>query len=124
MHQILSILVSWAALAIAFAVAAWLLPGLQIKGGFRGHAIVAAIFGVLMVVLGDVLFTMIGLGTLGLGFLLAFLTRLVVGTLLLVLTDKLTRRLSVSGWGTAFLAALIVSVVGAGAEHVLSIVLR
>lgn len=124
MGNLVQILISWAALTIAFGAAAWLLPGVRIKGGIGSHVVVAAIFGALMFVFGHALYLMIGLGTLGIGFLLGFLTRLVVGTLLLVVTDKLSKRLTVKDWKTALLAALIVSVVGAGAEYVLAAVIH
>jgi uncharacterized membrane protein YvlD (DUF360 family) len=123
MHQLVEILVSWASITIAFAVAAWLLPGVQIKGGLTGHLVVAAIFGALTFAFGRILFVMIGLGTFGLGFLLSFVTRVIVLMLLLVVTDKLTKRLHVKDWKTALLAAIIVGVVGAGAEYAIERVL-
>src|SRR4051812_45778369 len=108
----MQLLITWVALSFAFFVAAKVLPGMKIKGGIGSHLIVSAIFGGLVFLVGWLLFTVIAIGTLGLGLLLPFLTRLVVMTILLLVTDKLTSRLTVKGLMTAFFASLIVAVVG------------
>jgi putative membrane protein len=71
--------------------------------------------------LGALVFFALGVGTLGLGFLLAFVTRLVVTALLLKLTDALMDSLRVDSFKTAFLAALIVSATGTLLEWVLRV---
>src|SRR5688572_6873146 len=108
----IELVIKWVALTVGFWAAAALLPGIKIKGGAGGHFIVAAIFGTLSFFLGNLLYTMIGLGTFFIGFVLAFLTRLIVGTILLIVTDKLTDKLSINRASTAFLAALVVAIVG------------
>lgn len=118
------LLISWVALTLAFWVASLLLPGFKVKGGVLSHLVVAAIFGTLSFFLGWLLYAAIGLGTLGIGFVLSFLTRLVVSTILLLGTDKLTDRLKIDGWKTAFLASLVMAVVGTGAEAVLEHAVR
>ena len=115
----MNLLVSWVALTLAFWVASLLLPGFKIKGGVWSHFVASAVFGTLSFFLGWALYTAIGIGTLGLGFLLSFVTRLVVATILLLATDKLSDRLKIDKISTAFLAALITSVIGTGAEAVL-----
>jgi putative membrane protein len=107
----MSILSSWAVLTAAVLATAAVLPGFRIRG--VGSAIlVAALFGVLNVLLGWLLFVAIGLGTLGLGFLFAFLTRWLVDAILLRIIDAMTTRLWIAGFGTAFLAAMIMSGLG------------
>lgn len=115
----MNLLISWVALTVAFWAASMLLPGFKVKGGALNHLVVAAIFGTLSFFLSSALFVAIGIGTLGIGFLLSFLTRLVVMTLLLLVTDKLSSRLSVNSFGTAFVASLVMAVVGTGVEAVL-----
>lgn len=119
----MGLIISWVALSLSFWVASLLLPGFKIKGGVGSHFVVSAVFGALSFFLGWALYTAIGIGTLGIGFLLSFLTRLVVATILLIATDKLSKRLTIDKASTAFLAALITSVIGTGVEAVLHRVL-
>lgn len=107
----LQILLSWLILSVAVWLTAAILPGVHVAG-FGSAVVVAAIFGVLNYLLGWLLFGLIGIATLGLGFLLAFVTRWVVNALLLKLTDALTRRIRIDTWGLAFLAALLMSGLG------------
>jgi uncharacterized membrane protein YvlD (DUF360 family) len=71
--------------------------------------------------LGKLVFVLIGIGTLGLGFLLAFVTRFVATALLLKLTDSLSDSLEIKNFRTAFVAALIVSATGTVAEWALQL---
>ncbi len=112
------LLLSWLVLTLIFFLAAAIVPGVKIKD-FKGALVVAAIFGILNWGLGRLLFVVIGVGTLGVGFLLAFLTRWVVIALLLKLTDALTEKLTVKSFGNAFVAALVISVLSSIAEEVL-----
>jgi hypothetical protein len=50
------------------------------------------------------LFVAIGFGTLGLGFLLAFITRWLVDAIVLKIVDALSRSLEIVSFGRAFLA--------------------
>ena len=112
------LLISWAVLTLGFWVAATLLPGVTIPR-VKYAILVAALFGVLNTVLGFALFAFIGIGTLGIGFLLAFVTRCVVDAIVLKLTDALTSRLTIRGFGSALLCALIMSAVGTVSQMVL-----
>lgn len=112
------LLTSWLVLSLVVFGTAAVVPGIEIKD-FKGALAVAAIFGILSWALGRVLFVAIGVGTLGLGFLLAFLTRWFVIALLLKLTDALTDKLTVKSFGSAFIASLVISVLSAVAEEIL-----
>jgi putative membrane protein len=114
----MGILVTWVVTTLSLFVASRLLDGMKLKGGVVSHFFVAALFGVLHVVLGRAIYLAIGIGTLGLGFLLSFVTRLVATAIILKLVDALTSRLSVKNFKTAFLAALIMSVTASIAEIV------
>lgn len=118
----MALLISWLVLTFAFVVTSKLVDGFQLKGGLGSQLLVAAIFAILNVVLGRFLFVALGIASLGLGFLLSFITRLVVGAILLKLTDALTSRLKVKSFGTAFVAALVMSIVAAVTEYVLEMV--
>ncbi|MEM9454675.1 MAG: phage holin family protein [Myxococcota bacterium] len=106
-----SLLVSWLVLAAIVWLTAKLLPGFSIKG-LGGALMVAALFGLLNVLIGWLLFVVIGIGTLGLGFILAFVTRWLVDAILLKIVDAMTERLTIKSFGRAMLAALLMSGLG------------
>lgn len=103
------ILISWLILSLVVWLTAAALPGFEVRG-MKGAVIVAAIFGLLNWMLGWLLFTVFGLATLGIGFLLAFLTHLVVNAVLLKLTDAISRNLTIRSFGHAFVGAAIIGV--------------
>lgn len=106
-----SLLVSWLVLAAIVWLTAKLLPGFSIEG-LGGALMVAALFGLLNVLIGWLLFVIIGIGTLGLGFILAFITRWLVDAILLKIVDSMTDRLTIKSFGRALLAALLMSGLG------------
>jgi putative membrane protein len=110
-----SILVSWLILSVAVYVTALLLPGFSISGA-GGAALVAAALGALQWLIGWLLFLLIGVGTLGLGFLLAFVTRWLVTALLLKGIDTMSRSIHIRSFGTALLGAMIMSAIGTVGE--------
>ncbi len=112
----MTIALSWLSLALGVFLATLLLDDVKVKGGFASYMIIAAIFGVLNFFIGWLLFVVLGLATLLLGFVFAFITRMVVDAILLVLTSKLSSRLEVKGFGPAVVAAFVMSAVGTGAE--------
>jgi putative membrane protein len=122
--RVMSLVISFVVLLVSLYVAAQVLDGMEIEGGLGSHAFVGIVFGVLNAVLGPALFAAIGIGTLGLGFLLAFVSRLVATALVLELVDALTDRLKVKDFKTAFLAALIMSVTTGVCEIVLDVLRR
>ena len=111
-------LISWALLTIVVFITAAIVPGFRIRG-FTGAVLVAALFGILNFLLGWLLFVAIGLGTLGLGFLLAFLTRWIVDAIVLKMVDALSKSLEIESFGRAFLAALVMSGLGTLLEFLL-----
>lgn len=108
-------LLAWLVLALGVLAAAKLIPGVQVPD-FWDAVVVAAIFGVLNFFLGWLLYIFLGFTTLGIGFLLGFITRLIVNAILLKLTDALTNRMTIKGFGNAVLASLVISVVGIVAD--------
>jgi putative membrane protein len=112
----MGILVTWAVTTLSLFVASRVLDGMTLKGGVVSHFMVAALFGILNVFLGQLIFVVIGIGTLGIGFLLAFVTHLVATAIVLLIVNAISSRLRVKDFKTAFLAALIMSITASVAE--------
>jgi putative membrane protein len=102
-----SLLVTWAILALAFALTAWILSGLTVSGGFWGYVWVSALFGVVNAFIG----TILRLLTFPVIILTLGLFSVIVNALLLELTDWLTHYLTIdSFFWTAIWAAIILSI--------------
>ena len=105
------LLLSWLILAFSVWAAAELLPGVKL-GGPKDALVVSAVFGILNFCIGYVLFILMGVGTLGLGFLFAFFTRWMVNAVLLKFTAALTPRIQLRSFGWALLCAMFMSALG------------
>src|SRR5919205_146838 len=105
------LILSWLILSFAVWVTDALLPGFHLKNG-KSALLVAAIFGLLNFVLGWLLFAVFTVFTLGIAWLLAFITRWIINAILLVITDKLTDHLKIDGFGWALGGALSMSAIG------------
>ncbi|MBN2495730.1 MAG: phage holin family protein [Deltaproteobacteria bacterium] len=114
------ILLSWLMLSVVVWLTAMFLPGIKVKS-FVDAIVVAAIFGVLNWLIGWLLFAVIGIFTLGLGFLLAFITRWVVNALLLHATGKITDRVKIDSFLSALIGALCISALGTLGEWIFKI---
>jgi putative membrane protein len=113
-----ALLISWLIMSVIVMITAWIIPGVNVRG-LGGALWIALLLGVFNVTLGWILFVLIGIGTLGLGFLLAFVTRWLVDAILLQLVAALTRSLDIVSFGRAFLAAMVMSGLGTLAEFLL-----
>jgi putative membrane protein len=100
-------LIAWLALAAAVAVAAAVLPGMDVDGGFFTYVWIAAIFAIVNTILGP----LVRIVSLPLMVITLGLFSLVVNGFLIVVTDWLSSSLDVDGFGTAILAALVISIV-------------
>ncbi len=116
MNAILNMLVPFAALTIGLWVATKIVKGVKIEGGFFTHLIVTMLFGAFSFFLGWLLFVVIGVLTIGLGFLFSFLTRLFVSAIVLRITDKFSKKLTVNSFWSAFKASFVMTLVGSMAE--------
>lgn len=111
----MSIVLSWLVLSVAVWLTAKILPGFEVRS--FGSAIgVAAIFGLLNWAVGWFLFLVIGVGTLGLGFLLAFVTRWFVNAILLKVTDAVSDSLKIKSFATALVGGLLMSGLGTAGQ--------
>lgn len=114
----MNLLVSWLIMTLAVWVTAAILPGFHIRS-LKGAIIVAAIFGILNFLLGWLLFAVFTVFTLGLAWLLAFITRWIINAILLKVTDALTDHLKIDGFGWALIGALVISVISSLAHWLL-----
>ena len=114
----MSLLLSWLVLSFAVWLTAVLLPGFHVKN-FVSAVIVAAVFGVLNFLVGWLLFALLTVVTLGLAWLLAFITRWIIDAILLLVTDRLTDHLKIDSVGWALGGALMMSVIGTLGEWLL-----
>ncbi|MDT7572328.1 MAG: putative rane protein [Actinomycetota bacterium] len=101
------LLLRWAVLTLAVWLAAYVVPGVDVAGGFWTYVWVALLFGLVNAIIGPVLrvislpFTLLTLG----------LFALVVNGILVAITAGLSEKFSVGGFFEAFLAALVISLV-------------
>ena len=95
--------------ALALSVAAWLVPGISLSGGFADVLLVALVFGLVNALLKPLVFL------LSLPFLLLTLGlfAFVVNGAMLLVTARLTEHLAVSGLWAAILGSIVISVVTA-----------
>jgi putative membrane protein len=114
----MGIFLTWLVMAAAVYLTAAILPGIRVKS-FGGALMASAVLGVLNLFLRWLLFLAIGVGTLGLGFLFAFLTLWVVDAFLLKVAAAATDSLEVDGFGWALGGALCISLLGNLGGHLL-----
>jgi putative membrane protein len=107
----MNLILSWLILSLAVWVTSAILPGFHVKSP-KSALLVAAIFGVLNFLLGWLLFAVFTVATLGIAWLLAFITRWIINAILLLITDKLTDHLKIDSFGWALGGALVMSLVG------------
>ncbi len=107
----MNFLLSWLILAVSVWLTAYLLPGVKVKS-FGSAILVAAIFGVLNALLGWLFFTVFTIATLGLAWLLAFITRWIIDAIMLSITASITDAITIDGFRWSLIAALVMSILG------------
>lgn len=101
--------VSWAMLALALTIAAWITPGVSMKGGIFSRFLVAALLAFLAWIAHIVVLVVVRDGGIAAQYLFGFVGRTLVLALLLRITSALTERLVIKSFFRAILAALAVS---------------
>jgi len=109
-------LLIWLTLAVAIGLTAWLLPGVDVNGGFGSLLLISAAFGLVNAVIGSVM----RLLTMPLTIMTLGLFALVVNALMLVITDWILDSLDIDGFLTALVATLLISLF----STILNLVLR
>src|SRR5262245_21306970 len=115
----MSFLLSWLILTVAVWVTAAVLPGMHVKS-FGSAFLVSALFGVLNFFLGWLFFAVFTVATLGIAWLLAFITRWIINAIILKITDAMTDRLTVDSFGWALAGALMMSAIGTAGQWLIS----
>jgi putative membrane protein len=100
------LLVRWAILTLAIAIAAAIVPSVDVEGGFLGLIGVALVFGLVNALIGPLL----RLLSLPLTVITFGLFSLVVNGILLAITAGIVDNLDVGGFLSTMLAALIIAV--------------
>ena len=114
--MILALLIRLLITGAGFAVAAAVLSGMDVSGGFWSYLWIAAIFGVVNAIVGTVLRIL----TFPLILLTLGLFAIVVNALLLEITQGLTDRLTIDEfWWTSIWAALIIAAVSVVIEAII-----
>ena len=107
----MAILIAWVSCALGLWVASRVLSGVRLAS-FGDALWAGALLGVLQWALYKFVFVVLGIFTLGLGFLFAFITRWVASALVILLASRLSSRLEVRGFFTAVLTAFFVAAAG------------
>jgi putative membrane protein len=113
--------ITWAVVAVAFAITSGLLSGMDVSGGFGSYLWVSLLFGIVNAVIGTILRIL----TLPLTILTLGLFSIVVNAAVLEITDAITDSLTIDEFfWTAIWAAIILSVVMVVLELVVGRTLR
>jgi putative membrane protein len=107
----MNFLLDWLILSFAVWLTAMVLPGFHVKG-FGSAVWVAALFGILNFLIGWFFFAVFTILTLGIAWLLAFITRWVIDAIILKMVAGITPRLTIDGFGWALGGALMMSLLG------------
>lgn len=114
----LNFILNWVVLSAAFWGISYLMPGISVKS-FSSSFLVAAIYAVLSAIVGKIFFVLFGVMTLGLGWLLAFVTWWIIGAIMLVFTDKLTSKFEVANFKVALVGSALMAVMTAIGQWVI-----
>lgn len=107
----MSLLVGWLSATLGLWFASKVLSGVRLQS-FVDAIWAGALLGVLQWVLTWPLFLFLGISTLGVGFLLWFITRWVASALIILLASALSSRLDVRGFWSALVTSFIVAAAG------------
>lgn len=108
---LMAFLLNWLILTFSVWLTAAILPGFHVKS-FKSAIFVAALFGVLNFLLGWLFFTVFTVVTLGIAYLLAFITRWLIDAIVLKITDNFTDHLTIDSFGWALLGSLMMAMLG------------
>ncbi len=101
-------LLNWLIVSAAVWLTAQLLPGMRVNS-FGASIGIAAVFGILNWALGYLLFVVAGIGTLGIAWILAFITWWIIDAIMLKLTDGVMDSLEIDSFGVALFGAALIA---------------
>ena len=106
--MLVGLLISWALIAVMFLVTTWILPGMEVSGGFWGYVWVALLFGLVNAFIG----TLLRIITFPLTVLTFGLFSILVNAFLLQITDGISSHFTIDEfWWTAIWGAIIMAIV-------------
>ena len=114
----MGIILSWLTISLGLWVADKVLADFRIEGGASSYLLVGAVVGVLHFLLGWLLFGVLAIATLGIGYLLSFITRLVVTAIILKLADALSSRFTIRDFLPALWASALMALVSMGVDWI------
>jgi uncharacterized membrane protein YvlD (DUF360 family) len=114
----MAIVLAWLSASLGLWLASRMISGVKLAS-FTDALWAGALLGVLQWALHWVIFVALGIATLGLGFLLWFITRWVASACVILLASKLSSRLKVDGFVSALIAAFMVAAAGSVLRWVL-----
>lgn len=117
-RSMIHLLVSWLLSAIALLLASRVFDAVKLKGDLGDALWVAAVFAVLSFFLHWFFFVLLGIATLGLGFVFYFVTRLLAAALVLKVTSALSSRFDISGFAPAIGTAIFMALASEVAERI------
>jgi uncharacterized membrane protein YvlD (DUF360 family) len=107
----LTLLIAWAAATLGLGLAGKVVRGVRLAS-LTDAVWAGALVAVLQWSLTGPLFVLLGIGTLGLGFLFWFLTRWIAAALVILLASKISHRLYIDGFFSALITAFIIAAMG------------
>jgi uncharacterized membrane protein YvlD (DUF360 family) len=116
--MLMGLLLGWVTATLGLWFASQVLDGVRLVS-FADAVWAGALLGILQAVLQGPIFVLLGIGTLGLGFLLWFITRWIAAALVIMLTSALSSRFDVRGFWPALITAFIVALTGSVIRWVL-----
>jgi len=112
------LLLTWLVLSLSVWLTSVLVPGFRVKD-FGSAIWVAALFGVLNSLIGWLIFGGLVVVSLGIGLLLAFITRWIVNAILLKIVDAISDGLHIRDFRTALVGSAVMSLIGTVGEWAL-----
>ncbi len=107
--MLLAVIVVWLLLALAFAITSWILPGMDISGGFWSYLWVSALWAIVNAIAAAVFLRFAPAVR---SMLVAGLLALFLSAVMLAITDAITDSLTIDDfWWTAIWAAIILAIV-------------
>lgn len=105
-----SFLIAWALSATALIVSANIFQGVRLQGDFADALWISAGYSILGFFLDWLIFGILGVMTLGLGFVFHFVTKLVTAAIVLKITSAMSSRFDIVGFAPALGTAVLLAI--------------
>lgn len=116
----LALIISWLFSALAILISGRVFDRVKLKGDLGDALWVSAIYAVLSFFLHWFFFTLLGIATLGLGFVFHFVTSLLAAAIVLKVTSALSSRFDIDGFAPAVGTAIFLAIASEVASRISS----